>query len=167
MLKGGPVKSEVRGSKTQTNSIFHQNYIRHGLLLQIDLSVTDGSIKLQAIIRPTLAFRVWHALKQEQYPAPQRLAAIWHHDIVQYVEQLRIITFDGAPDSDSDSVLENACVDIACASGLKLLPEPSHDHASLPEEVLQQALSKLMSSARQVSESPTLAPELAHCCLPM
>ena len=137
------------------------------LMLQIHQAADKCTeLVLNAKFSTTLAFYTWHALKQEQYPDPAAVSAVWQADVQGLVHQFKDTFSIGRSVAECAEALEKLYCVMADASALLTAPfQPSQGFTTVPdqEELLRYVVDKLMVSAKKIRrQSVGLPPDSAN-----
>ena len=124
--------------------------------LQIHQPDEHTELVLNAAFARTIAFHLWHTLKQEQYPDPAALSSTWQADIQQLVRHIRDVFSVGRSTAECTKALEEVYCRIAFTDPPLVLTtafQPSDQgFTAVPdrENLLPYMFDKLMLSARKV-----------------
>ena len=139
------------------------------LLLQVHQGASSGTeLVLSAWFAQTIAFYIWHRLKQEQYPDSAALSFEWQDTVQQLVHHFKDVFSVGRSAAECAAALEKLYCHIASTGPLVLLTTPFRPSQGFtavpkPEEVLRYAVDKLMVSARKIRrQDACLPPESAE-----
>ena len=138
--------------------------------MQIHQPGKQTELVLNAAFVRTIAFHMWHTLKQEQHPNPAALLNIWQADIQQLVRDVRHVFSVGRSTTECTQALEAVYCRIAFTDPNTLVlttafQSSDQGFTALPdwENLLPYALDKLMLSARKVRrQTAGLPPDSAQ-----